>query len=119
MQKGEVKREEDKWIYIVYIYYIYYYISIYYKYNLLKITYLYDLSSDGFWGSRKNCGLWTTVDISVRCAHFFVKKDLFLCTSFVMPLSHISLSDYSRFHNLNTLVAEICYFDGEAKIVRR
>jgi len=25
-------------------------------------------------------------------------------------------SDYSRFHNLNTLAAEICAFDGEAKI---
>lgn len=28
-------------------------------------------------------------------------------------------SDYSRFHNLNTLAAEICAFDGEAKIVGR
>ena len=26
-------------------------------------------------------------------------------------------SDYSRFHNLNTLTAEICAFDGEAKII--
>ena len=26
-------------------------------------------------------------------------------------------SDYSQFHNLNTLAAEICAFDGEAKIV--
>lgn len=26
-------------------------------------------------------------------------------------------SDYSRFHNLNTLAAEICAFDGEAKII--
>ena len=26
-------------------------------------------------------------------------------------------SDYSRFHNLNVLVAELCAFDGEAKIV--
>jgi len=25
-------------------------------------------------------------------------------------------SDYSRFHNLNTLAAEICAFEGEAKI---
>ena len=25
-------------------------------------------------------------------------------------------SDYSRFHNLNTLAAEICTFEGEAKI---
>ena len=28
-----------------------------------------------------------------------------------------SNSDYSRFHNLNTLAAEICAFDGEAKII--
>ncbi len=27
-------------------------------------------------------------------------------------------SDYSRFHNLNTLAAEICAFEGEAKIKR-
>lgn len=27
-------------------------------------------------------------------------------------------SDYSRFHNLNTLAAEICAFEGEAKIMR-
>ena len=27
-------------------------------------------------------------------------------------------SDYSRFHNLNTLAAEICAFNGEAKIIR-
>ena len=27
-------------------------------------------------------------------------------------------SDYSRFHNLNMLAAEICSFDGEARIVR-
>ena len=27
-------------------------------------------------------------------------------------------SDYSRFHNLNTLAAEICAFDGEARIIR-
>lgn len=27
-------------------------------------------------------------------------------------------SDYSRFHNLNTLAAEICDFNGEAKIVK-
>lgn len=27
-------------------------------------------------------------------------------------------SDYSRFHNLNTLAAEICTFNGEAKIIR-
>jgi hypothetical protein len=27
-------------------------------------------------------------------------------------------SDYSRFHNLNTLAAEICSFYGEAKIIR-
>jgi hypothetical protein len=27
-------------------------------------------------------------------------------------------SDYSRFHNLNTLAAEICSFNGEAKIIR-
>ena len=27
-------------------------------------------------------------------------------------------SDYSRFHNLNTLAAEICSFAGEAKIVK-
>lgn len=27
-------------------------------------------------------------------------------------------SDYSRFHNLNTLAAEICTFEGEAKIIR-
>jgi hypothetical protein len=26
-------------------------------------------------------------------------------------------SDYSRFHNLNTLAAEICTFNGEAKII--
>ena len=26
-------------------------------------------------------------------------------------------SDYSRFHNLNTLAGEICAFDGEAKII--
>lgn len=25
---------------------------------------------------------------------------------------------YSRFHNLNTLAAEICSFDGEARILR-
>lgn len=29
-----------------------------------------------------------------------------------------SNSDYSRFHNLNTLAAEICAFNGEAKIIR-
>ena len=28
-------------------------------------------------------------------------------------------SDYSRFHNLNTLAAEICTFNGEAKIIRQ
>ena len=28
-------------------------------------------------------------------------------------------SDYSRFHNLNTLAAEICAFDGEARIIRQ
>ena len=28
-------------------------------------------------------------------------------------------SDYSRFHNLNTLAAEICAFNGEAKIIRQ
>ncbi len=28
-------------------------------------------------------------------------------------------SDYSRFHNLNTLAAEICDFDGEARVIRR
>lgn len=28
-------------------------------------------------------------------------------------------SNYSRFHNLNTLVAEICSFDGEAEIMMR
>ena len=27
-------------------------------------------------------------------------------------------SDYSRFHNLNTLAAELCYFTGEAAILR-
>jgi hypothetical protein len=27
-------------------------------------------------------------------------------------------TDYSRFHNLNILAAEICTFDGEAKIIR-
>ena len=27
-------------------------------------------------------------------------------------------SDYSRFHNLNTLAAEICAFEGEARIIR-
>ena len=27
-------------------------------------------------------------------------------------------TDYSRFHNLNTLAADICSFDGEAKIIR-
>ena len=27
-------------------------------------------------------------------------------------------SSYSRFHNLNTLAAEICSFDGEARILR-
>jgi len=27
-------------------------------------------------------------------------------------------SDYSRFHNLNVLAAEICSFDGEARICR-
>ena len=27
-------------------------------------------------------------------------------------------SDYSRFHNLNILAAEICAFEGEAKIIR-
>ena len=27
-------------------------------------------------------------------------------------------TDYSRFHNLNTLAAEICAFNGEAKIIR-
>ena len=27
-------------------------------------------------------------------------------------------SDYSRFHNLNTLAAELCSFNGEAKIIR-
>lgn len=26
-------------------------------------------------------------------------------------------SDYSRFHNLNTLAAQICQFDGEARII--
>lgn len=29
-----------------------------------------------------------------------------------------SATDYSRFHNLNTLAAEICAFNGEAKIIR-
>lgn len=28
-------------------------------------------------------------------------------------------SDYSRFHNLNALAAEICAFDGEAKIIKQ
>ena len=27
-------------------------------------------------------------------------------------------SDYSRFHNLNTLAAEICSFNGEARIMK-
>ena len=27
-------------------------------------------------------------------------------------------SDYSRFHNLNTLAKEICSFEGEARIIR-
>ena len=27
-------------------------------------------------------------------------------------------TDYSRFHNLNTLAAEICAFEGDAKIIR-
>ena len=27
-------------------------------------------------------------------------------------------SDFSRFHNLNTLSAEICSFNGEARIIR-
>lgn len=27
-------------------------------------------------------------------------------------------SDYSRFHNLNTLASEICAFEGEAKIIK-
>ena len=27
-------------------------------------------------------------------------------------------SDYSRFHNLNTLAAELCAFEGEAKVIR-
>ena len=27
-------------------------------------------------------------------------------------------SDYSRFHNLNTLAAELCSFTGEAAILR-
>ena len=30
-----------------------------------------------------------------------------------------SNSDYSRFHNLNTLAAEICSFNGEAKIMKQ
>jgi len=29
-----------------------------------------------------------------------------------------STIDYSRFHNLNKLAAEICAFNGEAKIIR-
>ena len=34
-------------------------------------------------------------------------------------VAHVpSDSDYSRFHNLNTLAADICSFDGEAKIIR-
>ena len=28
-------------------------------------------------------------------------------------------SDYSRFHNLNTLATEICTFSGEAKIIKQ
>ena len=28
-------------------------------------------------------------------------------------------SDYSRFHNLNTLAAELCTFEGEAKIKKK
>ena len=28
-------------------------------------------------------------------------------------------SDYSQFHNLNTLAAEICAFDGEARILEK
>ena len=28
-------------------------------------------------------------------------------------------SDYSRFHNLNALAAEICAFNGEAKIIKQ
>ena len=28
-------------------------------------------------------------------------------------------SAYSRFHNLNTLTAEICDFEGEARIISR
>jgi len=27
-------------------------------------------------------------------------------------------SDYSRFHNLNVLAAEICAFNGEARIMK-
>ena len=27
-------------------------------------------------------------------------------------------SDYSRFHNLNVLAAEICAFDGDARILK-
>ena len=29
-----------------------------------------------------------------------------------------STTDYSRFHNLNTLAQQICQFEGEARIVR-
>ena len=30
-----------------------------------------------------------------------------------------SATDYSRFHNLNTIAAELCSFTGSARIIRR
>jgi hypothetical protein len=37
----------------------------------------------------------------------------------MQPVNNVPAdTNYSRFHNLNTLAKEICSFDGEARILR-
>ena len=49
-----------------------------------------------------------------------MKKTLIVCSVFLLfaVTTSAQTPTYSRFHNLNTLAAEICSFDGEARILR-
>ncbi len=71
---------------------------------------------------------WSLGDIiqafKAFCTSCF-QQGLGLATSINRPISAECMSDgapadsdYSQFHNLNTLAAEICAFDGEAKIMQ-
>lgn len=50
----------------------------------------------------------------------FVAKSKGVCTvvAQIGNRSYGAFGNYSRFHNLNTLAAEICAFEGEAKIIK-